>query len=69
MVLTLCLGCSHMEDIRATVEMRTLHEVCSSALSLATFGFLPSSLTDSGPSSVSILVLSLFKISFIAGFF
>lgn len=67
MVLTLCLGCSHMEDIRATVEMRTLHEVCSSALSLATFGFFPSSLMDSGPSSS--LVLSLFKISFIAGFF
>ena len=64
MALTLCLGCSHMEDIRATVEMRTLPEVCSSALSLSTFGFLPSSLTD----SVSILVLSLSKISFITVF-
>lgn len=45
--LTLCLGCCHLEGIRAAVEMSTLPEVCDSGLSLVTFGFFLSSLMGS----------------------
>lgn len=43
--LTLCLGCCHLEGIRAAVEMSTLPEVCNSGL--VNFGFFLSSLMDS----------------------
>lgn len=47
MSLTLCPGCSHMEDVRAAMEMRTPPEVCGSGLNLVTSGFFLSSLTNS----------------------